>query len=62
MTHEVLGIARGEVKVEFGGAKGNAITLKAGDVAILPAGNESSPPFSEQGFARRRRLSEAWQI
>jgi uncharacterized protein YjlB len=38
MTHEVLGIARGEVKVEFGGAKGKAITLKAGDVAILPAG------------------------
>jgi len=38
MTHEVLGIARGQLKVEFGGAKGKALTLKAGDVAVLPAG------------------------
>lgn len=38
MTHEVLGIARGSVKVEFGGAKGKVISLKAGDVAVLPAG------------------------
>jgi len=36
--HEVLGIARGQGKVQFGGLKGRAITLKAGDVAILPAG------------------------
>ena len=37
-THEVLGIARGWVKVRFGGAKGKLLTLKAGDVAVLPAG------------------------
>ena len=37
-THEVLGIARGRVTVRFGGAKGRALTLVAGDVAILPAG------------------------
>jgi uncharacterized protein YjlB len=36
--HEVLGIARGHVRVRFGGAKGRTIKLKAGDVAILPAG------------------------
>lgn len=36
--HEVLGIARGRVQVEFGGAKGKRLRLKAGDVAILPAG------------------------
>ena len=37
-THEVLGIARGRVTVQFGGAKGCTITLAAGDVVVLPAG------------------------
>ena len=37
-THEVLGIARGRVTVQFGGAKGRNITLAAGDVVVLPAG------------------------
>ena len=36
--HEVLGVARGGAKVQFGGNKGRVLTLKAGDVAILPAG------------------------
>jgi uncharacterized protein YjlB len=36
--HEVLGIARGKGRVRFGGNKGRIFTLKAGDVAILPAG------------------------
>jgi uncharacterized protein YjlB len=36
--HEVLGIARGHGKVQFGGLKGKVRALKAGDVAILPAG------------------------
>ncbi|QPF83885.1 cupin [Bradyrhizobium genosp. L] len=36
--HEVLGIARGRGRVRFGGKKGRILTLKAGDVAILPAG------------------------
>ena len=36
--HEVLGVARGEAVVEFGGARGRKLKLKAGDVAILPAG------------------------
>ena len=36
--HEVLGIARGEGKVQFGGHLGRTLKVKAGDVAILPAG------------------------
>jgi uncharacterized protein YjlB len=37
-VHEVLGAARGTATVEFGGLKGKKLTLKAGDVAVLPAG------------------------
>jgi len=37
-THEVLGIARGTVSAQFGGKAGKTISLKAGDVVILPAG------------------------
>ncbi|HEX4193153.1 MAG TPA: cupin [Stellaceae bacterium] len=37
-THEVLGIARGSVRVQFGGDAGKVIPLKAGDAIILPAG------------------------
>ena len=36
--HEVLGIACGSGKVQFGGPKGCTLALTAGDVAILPAG------------------------
>jgi len=37
-AHEVLGVARGEVSVLFGGPGGKVLTVKAGDVVVVPAG------------------------
>lgn len=37
-THEALGIARGYVRVQFGGTRGKVLTLDAGDVVVMPAG------------------------
>ncbi len=48
--HEAMGVASGWAVVEFGGVKGRRLKVKAGDVAILPAGTghrliEASPSF-----------------
>lgn len=37
-VHEALGVARGHAQVRFGGYRGQAFEISAGDVAILPAG------------------------
>jgi uncharacterized protein YjlB len=37
-THEVLGIARGSARVQFGGTDGGAFDVQAGDVIAIPAG------------------------
>jgi uncharacterized protein YjlB len=36
--HEVMGVAKGTAKIECGGVKGRVLTVKAGDVIVLPAG------------------------
>ena len=36
-AHEVLGIARGEATVQFGGKSGKILTARAGDALLLPA-------------------------
>jgi uncharacterized protein YjlB len=38
MIHEAMGIARGRARVQFGGNKGEEVSLAIGDVAVLPAG------------------------
>ncbi len=47
-AHEVLGIARGRVRVRLGGERGIAVELVAGNVVVIPAGvghkNEGSSP------------------
>ena len=37
-THEALGVARGETSVLFGGPGGKVLTVRAGDVVVIPAG------------------------
>ena len=37
-AHEVLGVARGTARVQFGGEAGPVVDLSPGDVVVIPAG------------------------
>ena len=37
-AHEVLAIARGQAKVQFGGEQGVIMNVQSGDVVVIPAG------------------------
>jgi len=37
-AHEVLGICRGEARVQMGGPSGPTLEVKAGDAVVIPAG------------------------
>lgn len=49
-THEVIGIAKGSARVQFGGEHGVAIQLEKGDVVIIPAGVAHKKLSGEEEF------------
>jgi uncharacterized protein YjlB len=48
--HEVLGVAKGNGCVRFGGKNGRTVRVKTGDVAILPAGTGHQCLFASSDF------------
>jgi uncharacterized protein YjlB len=50
-AHEVLGVYRGEVRVCLGGENGVRVTLRAGDVAVVPAGVAHKNEHQSADFA-----------
>jgi uncharacterized protein YjlB len=49
-VHEALGVVRGQARVQFGGDRGEAIEIAAGDAAILPAGTGHQCLFASHDF------------
>lgn len=50
-AHEALGVYRGSVSVRLGGPTGPLIALRAGDVAIIPAGVAHKNEAQSSDFA-----------
>ena len=49
-AHEVLGIYRGSVRVQFGGETGPEIAARSGDVFVIPAGVAHKNLWSSHDF------------
>lgn len=50
-AHEVLGVYRGSVTVRLGGPAGPLIALRAGDIAVIPAGVAHKNESQSDDFA-----------
>jgi uncharacterized protein YjlB len=50
-AHEVLGVYRGSVTVRLGGPAGPTVELRAGDIAIIPAGVAHKNESQSSDFA-----------
>jgi uncharacterized protein YjlB len=61
-AHEVLGIVAGQARVMLGGENGREVVVRAGDVAVLPAGTRSLQVGQQRGFARCRGLPSGTRL
>lgn len=50
-THEVLGVYAGEALLQLGGVQGQKITVKPGDILVLPAGTGHKALKQSSDFA-----------
>jgi uncharacterized protein YjlB len=50
-THEVLGVVSGSAQIRFGGEDGELLSVKVGDVMIIPAGVAHALINGGDGFA-----------